>query len=113
MKRLTKERIITIIIILCVIILAVIILIRQTPKTDEGISKCIGKNSVLYTRLGCHFCQVQEDMFGENYQYLNVVDCFFNEDKCTNITATPSWIIKGQKYEGVQSIEKLKELTGC
>jgi hypothetical protein len=113
MKKLTKERLITVITVLCVIILAVIILTRQTPKTDEGIAKCIGKNSVLYTRLGCHFCQVQEDMFGENYQYLNVIDCFFNENKCTNITATPSWIIKGKKYEGVQSIEELKTLTGC
>jgi len=113
MKRLSKERIITLIIILCVIILAIFVLKKDSPTTDEEISKCIGSNSVLYSRLGCHFCKVQEDIFGENYQYLNVIDCFFDESKCGDITSTPTWIIKGKKYEGVQSFPKLKELTGC
>jgi hypothetical protein len=81
--------------------------------TDEEITKCIGENSVLYTRLGCHFCQVQEEAFGENYQYLTTIDCFYNQEECTGITSTPTWVIKGEKYEGVQSLEKLKELTGC
>ena len=44
---------------------------------------------------------------------LNVIDCFYEQEKCTNIQYTPTWIINGQKYEGFQSIEKLKELTGC
>jgi hypothetical protein len=113
MKRLSKERLITLIIIVCVILLAIFIINREMPKTDKQISKCIGRNSVLYVRLGCHFCQIQEDMFGDNYQYLNTVDCFYQEDKCGNITATPTWIIKKKMYEGVQSIEELKNLTGC
>jgi len=113
MKRLSKERLITFIIILFVIILAIIILVKNPPETDEEISKCIGKNSVLYTRLGYHFCKVQENLFGENYQYLNVVDCFFEGGKCGDLISTPTWIIKGKEYGGVQSFEKLKELTGC
>jgi len=113
MKKLSKERVITFVIILCVIIFAVIILKKDSPETDEEISKCIGENSILYTRLGCHFCEVQEDIFGENYKYLNVIDCFFEGEKCGEISSTPTWIIKGEKYEGVQPFEKLKELTGC
>ncbi|MFA5839005.1 MAG: hypothetical protein WC849_03655 [Candidatus Paceibacterota bacterium] len=113
MKRISKERVITFIIIICVIVLTLIILSKNPPETDTEISKCIGKNSVLYTRLGCHFCKVQEDIFGENYQYLNVIDCFFDESKCGDITSTPTWIIKGKRYEGVQSFPKLKDLTGC
>ena len=113
MKRVNKERIITAIIIICVILLAIFILRKDYPETDKGTTKCIGDNSILYTRLGCHFCEVQEDIFGENYQYLNVIDCFFEEGQCTNINGTPTWIIEGRIYEGVQSVEKLKELTGC
>ena len=76
---------------------------------------CIGQNSELYIQLGCHACETQEELFGENYQYLNSIDCFFEREQCIDagITATPTWIIDGKKYIGVQNIEKLKELTGC
>jgi hypothetical protein len=113
MKRIRKDRLITLIIILCVIVIAFLVLRKGSPVTDEEISKCIGENSVLYTRLGCHFCQVQEEVFGENYQYLTTIDCFYQQNECVDIAVTPTWVIKGKEYEGVQSFEKLKELTGC
>ena len=108
-----KSNIITILIILAVIALAIIIITRPKPNTDIELAKCIGSKSILYTQLGCSHCKIQEDMFGDNYQYLDVIDCFFEKDKCKEISVTPTWLINGQKYEGVQSIEKLKELTGC
>ena len=113
MKRISKERLITSIIIICVILLAIFLLKKSPPETDEEIVKCIGEDSVLYTRLGCHFCKVQEELFGKNYKYLNTIDCFFEQEKCGDISSTPTWIIKGERYEGVQSFEKLKDLTGC
>jgi len=113
MKRLSKDRLITLIIILCILLIAGAVLIQGPPETDEEISKCIGKNSELYTKLGCHACEIQEEMFGENYQYLNVIDCFFEQEKCGSITSSPTWIIKGKKYEGIQLFGKLKEWTGC
>jgi hypothetical protein len=113
MKGKTKNLIITIAIILVIAIIAFFILTKKPVETDIEVSKCIGQNSVLYTRLGCSHCKTQEEMFGENYQYINSIDCFFEQEKCADITGTPTWIIKGEKYEGVQSIEKLRELTGC
>jgi len=108
-----KKRLwITIAIIIGVIILSAIILSR-----GNGVSKqtamCIANNSELYTQLGCHACQSQEEMFGKNSQYLNIIDCWFEREKCLEIEKVPTWFIKGEKYTGVQSIEKLKELTGC
>ena len=86
-------------------------------RSSNGISKqtaiCISDNSKLYVQLGCHACENQEKLFGNNYQYLNVTDCFYEQDKCSDIQATPTWIINRKKYTGVQEIEKLKELTGC
>lgn len=111
-----KSNLWTIIIIIAVIILSFIILEKpKVPVTTEEISRCIGKNSILYIQLGCGHCKDQEDMFGNNAQYLTKVDCFFEREKCSNdeITATPTWTIKGQKYEGVQEIETLRNLTGC
>jgi hypothetical protein len=100
--------------ILTAILIAVIFIKRPIPETPEEVTKCIGENSVLYTQLGCHACEIQEKMFGDNYQYLNVVDCFpYVPGKCDDIRATPTWIINGEHYIGVQNIETLQELTGC
>jgi hypothetical protein len=101
-------------IILAVIFFAVILInYKPVRQSTTDVAKCIGKNSIVYVQLGCHACETQEQMFGDDYQYLNVVDCFYERDKCTEIQATPTWEIKGQYYKGVQSIETLKELTGC
>ena len=108
-----KKRWITTIVIIIVLLLAVILLIKPSPETDKEVAECIGKNSVLYVQLGCHACESQENLFGDNYQYLNVIDCWFERDKCDGIESTPTWIIKGNIYTGVQSISTLQDLTGC
>ena len=115
MKKAAKNVWITFIIIIAVIILAFLVLRKNTPTTDIDTAKCIGAKSVLYVQLGCSHCKDQEEMFGDNLQYLNTVDCFYQREICTseNITGTPTWIIKGEQYVGVQSIEQLKTLTGC
>ncbi len=108
-----KKSWITLAVITVVIIIAVIILTRSHPETSEEVAKCIGKNSKLYIQLGCSGCQVQEEIFGDNFQYLDVTDCWFNPSECSEIEYTPTWIIKGEKHIGVYSISDLQELTGC
>lgn len=114
----TKRWVINIAIILIVLaLIGILLAIKNSPNqnTTKEIAQCIGQKSTLYTQLGCHACGIQENMFGENYQYLNVVDCWHNHEKCVEkvIEYTPTWIINEEKVIGVQSIEKLQELTGC
>ena len=103
---------ITLAVIIAVIIFSIIIMSR-----GNGVSKqtaiCIANNSELYVQLGCNACAHQEEMFGKNSEYLNIIDCWYEREKCLEIQYVPTWIIKGEKYTGVQSIEKLKELTDC
>ena len=114
-----KKTISTLITVFIILILASLILWSFFKKpqnsTTEELTKCIGENSILYVQLGCTHCETQEEMFGENYKYLNVVDCVYEEEKCINagIKATPTWIIKNKVYEGFQTKDKLKEITGC
>lgn len=113
-----KKRIVVWInILVAVIIVSIVLFVVTKPnepaQTDIDIVKCIADNSVLYSQLGCSACETQEELFGENYKYLNVIDCFYELDKCQEITATPTWKIKGEFYKGVKSIEQLQELTGC
>jgi hypothetical protein len=111
--KITKSNWITLGIILIIIILVIFAYNKPVPETSEEVAKCIGSKSELYIQLGCHACDTQEKIFGENYKYLNTIDCFYEREKCSNIKATPTWIINGDKYLGVQSIEKIRELTKC
>ena len=108
-----KRSLITITLIVAIIILSIIIINSRSNGVPKETAICIGENAKLYTQFGCHACEIQENLFGESYQYLDVVDCFFQMTECSVITHTPTWIINEKKYIGAQSIEKLKELTGC
>lgn len=104
--------------VLGIIIISIILIIfslKENGNPNQELAKCIGQNSELYVQLGCGACEVQEEMFGESYQHLNTVNCAYERQKCAEagITGTPTWIIDGEKHPKVQSIEKLKELTGC
>jgi hypothetical protein len=113
MKKVNKNKFLTIGIILVIIIISYFSLTKPTPETDQEIIQCIGQKSVLYVQLGCSHCKTQEELFGDNLQYINLVDCFYENEKCIGIKGTPTWIIKGEQYVGVQSINKLQELTNC
>lgn len=112
-----KQSWITLGIILLVIIVAIVIISLKNPNSgvDPEVAKCIGSKSVLYTKLGCTHCETQKKMFGESYQHLTLVDCFYEIETCMNksIQGTPTWIIDGKQYIGVQDIETLKRVTGC
>jgi len=108
-----KKRWITLGIIFIIAIISIAVLATRGNGVSEKLTKCIGENSELYVQLGCNACARQKEMFGKNSQYLNIIDCWFEREKCLEIQYVPTWIIKGEKHTGVQSIEKLKELTGC
>lgn len=117
MKNRKNNSLITIAIILAVILLAIVIIAFQNPEPEpnniEEITKCLGSKTTLYTQLGCHACEAQEKIFGENYQYLNVIDCFHEREKCSGIQYTPTWKINNRDYTGVKDIQFLQNLTGC
>jgi len=78
-------------------------------------AKCIASKSTLYVRTGCPYCEEQKNLFEESVEYLNVIDCMEEPAVCATeaIAVVPTWVIDGEKIVGVQSIAKLKELTGC
>lgn len=117
MKKNVKKFLINTSIILVVLIIATLILKKPQITAEEKTAICLGEKSTLYIQLGCHACETQEKMFGESYSKLNVVDCYYEREKCIEegITGTPTWKFQGDEnfYIGVQSIEELKEISGC
>jgi|APSaa5957512576_1039674.scaffolds.fasta_scaffold18951_4 hypothetical protein len=112
-RKISKSNLITVGIILVIVIIVILASNKPVPATTKEIVKCIGEKATLYTQLGCHACETQEELFGENYQYLNIIDCFYEREQCSGIEATPTWKINNQLYRGVQSISKLQEITKC
>ena len=111
-----KKSWLTFIIIVAIIIISIFIIKnRGGNEVGDELAKCIASKSELYVQKGCIHCKTQEEMFGSSFKYLKTTDCFYERETCAEkeITATPTWIINQQKIVGVQSIEKLKELTGC
>jgi len=110
-----KNTWVNVLVVVVVLVLAVLILLNanENPQTDEETAKCIGARAILYVQLGCSHCDNQENMFGDYKEHLTVIDCFYEREKCEGIEGTPTWEISGEKIRGVQSIDKLKELTGC
>ena len=107
---------ITIAVVILVLALAYTVAVWTSPGSpmNGDVSKCIGEKAVLYTQLGCSACKTQEEIFGEYYEKLTVIDCFYEREKCVGaIEYTPTWIINEEKIVGIKSIEKLKELTNC
>lgn len=94
-------------------------LLTACSSNTEGITKyeaeCIAEHSTLYISNGCIACSKQESILGENFQYLNTIDCKQDPSECANhnILAVPTWIINEKEYTGYKQIEELKQLTGC
>lgn len=78
-------------------------------------------DAVMYSAYWCPHCYDQKQLFGKEAfeNHVKKVECApdgldGDPQKCVDakIRAFPTWIIQGKIYEGVQSLEKLAELTG-
>jgi hypothetical protein len=82
----------------------------------DSLTRCLTeKGAIMYGQEGCHACLYQEELLGDSYKNINVVDCISNMDVCRRqmIGATPTWVINGATYVGVQTPEELANESGC
>ncbi len=87
----------------------------QLTAKDE-LAKCLSiRNATFYGASWCGHCQNQKSLFGDSFQYVKYVECTENQELCQSagVTAYPTWIINGQKYEGELSLSMLAKLADC
>lgn len=88
----------------------------KKPGKYDDFARCLTeKGAVIYGNDYCQYTTRQLGMFGKSSKYLNYIKCIDNEQLCNekNVKITPTWEIKGEMYEQVQSFEKLSEMSGC
>jgi len=93
----------------------------ESTKESIALAKYLKGNGVVkYSAYWCPNCLEQSELFGrEAYNKLNVVECARDGKNsqtqlCIDkkIQGFPSWEINGNIIIGVQTLEKLSELTG-
>ena len=98
--------------------------IEHGPFTNEDLFAICLSNSdaIFYTSYWCEPCKKQEEIFQTSYKFINSVDCSTGLEQgagqisiCddNNIEVYPTWVINGQKYTGIKSLDFLSEKTSC
>lgn len=131
MKKRVREKLKIIFISVCALVFLVflfLILSRVLPQgraiedleknnvTAEDFAKCLNQSGVkMYGAYWCSHCQNQKSMFGDNFKYVNYVECTSQVDLCSakGIGGYPTWEINGSFYPGEQDLAKISELSGC
>ena len=115
-----KKAILTILGIIVIIlggILAVNYFSAPATGTDlTEFAQCLSaKDTTMYGAYWCTHCQAQKALFGEAFKYVPYVECTEDANKCLEkgVSKFPTWIIKGEKLEGEQTLQLLSEKTGC
>ena len=115
MKQSTKTYIALIALIIIIIGAIYVYKNMNQPTATEDFAKCLASKSIIYSSSICPHCQDQKKIIGPSYKFLNEVDCYTDPQKCidANITATPTWLINGKYYVGVESLQQLEQNSGC
>ncbi|MCH8329211.1 MAG: hypothetical protein IIB81_02350 [Nanoarchaeota archaeon] len=80
------------------------------PGPLDDFAQCLTeKGAVMYGATWCKYTQGQKAMFGNSMKFIDYRD--FSENP--EVKITPTWFIDGQKYENVQSFDKLALVSGC
>jgi len=95
----------------------------------DDFAQCIEERGMkMYGSLGCSFCAKQRGMFGDSFdKHVNEIECDprfegSQVERCVakKISHTPTWIHEREdgseifRFDsGVQSLEKLAEVSGC
>tara|TARA_Y100000031_G_scaffold155939_1_gene208477 strand:+ start:1324 stop:1755 length:432 start_codon:yes stop_codon:yes gene_type:complete len=82
----------------------------QKPAFLDDFAKCLTeKGAVMYGATWCKYTSAQKGMFENSMKFIDYRD--FSEH--SDVRITPTWFIDGNKYENVQSLDKLASVTGC
>ena len=83
----------------------------------DTFAQCLATQKLtMYGAVWCSHCKTQKTLFEDSFKYVPYVECTENPDQClkSGVESYPTWIdVKGQKYIGGQSLEKLAQITSC
>ncbi len=115
-------KLVSIIIAIVLIMLLIFYFKQDNNNITEKELRCITENSTIYVSATCGHCANQKIILKEKLEEFNlnldefkIIDCSKQTELCVQeeVVAVPMWKINNQKYFGVYSLDKLKQLTNC
>jgi hypothetical protein len=85
-------------------------------SSEAKLAQCLTENgAVMYGAYWCGACKSQKAVFGDDFQYINYVECTEDQAACVaaGVDRYPTWNINGQNSPGVKDLGTLAELVGC
>ena len=80
----------------------------------EAFLNCVYESGTnLYITGDCAACEEQKAIFGDGFEMIKTTLCENGVCERSDVTKFPTWIIKGEKYESVFSLEHVSALSGC
>jgi len=114
MKKITKG---FILLVLIIAIIASILIINyyRNNGLNGATAMCIAEKSKLFVSERCGHCTNQKQILEPYLEKFELIDVLEHPEvwEKYNLVGVPSWIIDGKTYLGVQSVNNLKEITGC
>jgi len=116
-----KKVIFSLSVLVIVVAAAIILNVSDSPtgaviSETESLAKCLtAKGATMYGAEWCGHCKTQKEMFGQDFKYINYVECTTEREQCTRagVEGYPTWIINDEQYPGKRSLSELKSLTNC
>jgi glutaredoxin len=106
--------------ILAIVVIGIITgiyLIKGNGNVDEDVLKCIAQKSKVFVSPTCPACAGQKQILGDNFEDFEIINIYDpandEEVKKYDFSHIPAWVINEKVFEGVKTIEELKELSGC
>ncbi len=87
------------------------------PSELDALAACLTEKG--YSMMGaewCSACKSQKSIFGDSFALIDYRDCDKDKDFCTEnqVEYYPTWVAPdGTKIIGVQSPEKLAQMSSC
>ena len=102
-----------------ILLLGIVIYLSIKPDSlgqYDVFAQCLTEKGIkMYGTGWCSYCQKQKDSFGNSFKYVDFVDCDKDKQECLSagVQGYPTWNINGENYPGLQSLERLAQLSGC
>ncbi len=82
-------------------------------QQDEFAAYLTEQGAIMYGTDWCSYCKKQKELFGDSFRYINYVNCDQERQVCVDadVKGYPTWEIDGETYSGLQSLERLAQLT--
>lgn len=121
-----KMVIVGLVVVVVVLVITAVLLVGNNtpapPESPDSFAQCLTDNgATLYGAFWCPHCNDQKELFGEDIEFINYVECSTPDGQdqtsacqTAGIQAYPTWKFgDGSQQTGLLTFQQLAQKTGC